>query len=174
MHEPLKAVALTAAVAGVLLAAPIGSIVAVRAAAPVLLDDSAVVTDTEHEVIIRPGDTGCPDENANESHPRAVDHPDGTTATVTWGTAGQDTIVIRPGQRDRSARRLPASSDEAAPRTADDRPMTFVDVTRTERSVPQRMTAAQRPQAGAERRGRPTPWARSPDDRDYLTRMTAP
>lgn len=137
MHEPLKAVALTAAVAGVLLAAPTGSIVAVRAAAPVLVDEhSDVVTDAEHEVIGRPGDTGCPDENADASHPRAVDHPDGTTATVTRGTAGQDRIVIRPGNATAPPDGCWWGPDEAAPRTAGDRPMTFVDVTRTERSVP--------------------------------------
>jgi hypothetical protein len=132
MHEPLKAVALTAAVAGVLLAAPIGSIVVTRAAAPVLVDDSAVVTDAEHEINERPGGTGCPDDNADESPPRAVGHPEGTTGTVTWGTVREDMIVIRPGTETAPPDGCWWGSDEAPPPTAGERSMTFVDVTRTE------------------------------------------
>ncbi|MCX4768110.1 hypothetical protein OG562_45825 [Streptomyces sp. NBC_01275] len=132
MHEPLKAVALTAAVAGVLLAAPIVSIVAARAAVPVHMDDSAALPDAEHKIVDWHDDTGCPYENADEFHPCAVDRPDGTTGTVTWGTAGEHTVVIRPG----NATGLPDGCwwgpDEAAPRTAGDRPMMFVDITRTE------------------------------------------
>lgn len=132
MHEPLKAVALTAAVAGVLLAAPIVSIVAARAAAPVHMDDSAALHDAEREIVDRHDDTGCPCENADEFHPCAVDRPDGATGTAAWRTAGEHTVVIRPG----NATGLPYgcwwSPDEAALHTAGDRPMMLVEVTRTE------------------------------------------
>ncbi|MGW6925878.1 hypothetical protein ACWGA9_32150 [Streptomyces sp. NPDC054950] len=121
MHEPLKAVALTAAVAGVLLAAPIVSIVAARAAAPAHMGHSAALHDA-----------GCSYENADEFHPCAVDRPDGTTGTVAWRTAGEHTVVIRPG----NATGLPDGCwwgpDAPALRTAGDRPMMFVDITRTE------------------------------------------
>ncbi|KRD23354.1 hypothetical protein [Streptomyces sp. Root264] len=130
MHEPLKAVALTVAVAGVLLAAPMVSIVAARAAAPVHMDDGAAPPD----IVDRHDGTGCRYDNADEFPPRAARHPDGTTETVTWATAGEDTVVIRPG----NATGLPCgcwwSPDEAALHTAGDRPMMFVEVTRTERS----------------------------------------
>ncbi|MEU5633582.1 hypothetical protein ACH47C_31585 [Streptomyces rishiriensis] len=128
MHEPLKAVALTAAVAGVLLAAPIVSIVAARAAVPVHMDDGAA----SHDIVDRHARTGCRYDNADEFPPRAAGHPDGTTETVTWATAGEDTVVIRPG----NATGLPYgcwwSPDEAALHTAGDRPMMFAEVTRAE------------------------------------------
>ncbi|MFI1510455.1 hypothetical protein [Streptomyces sp. NPDC020597] len=116
MHEPVKAAALTLAVAGVLLAAPLASIVAARAAVPVHLHDG----------------TGCHYDNADEFPPRAAGHPDGATETVTRATAGEDTVVIRPG----NATGLPYGCwwdpDETTLHTAGDRPMMFVEVTRTE------------------------------------------
>ncbi|MEV5530495.1 hypothetical protein [Streptomyces prunicolor] len=132
MHEPLKAVALTAAVAGVLLAAPIVSIVAARAAVPVHMDDGAALPDAEHEIVDRHDGTGCRYDNADEFPPRAAGHPDGTTETVTWATTGEDTVVIRPG----NATGLPDgcwwSPYEAALHTDGDRPLMSVEITRTE------------------------------------------
>ncbi|MCX5269423.1 hypothetical protein [Streptomyces sp. NBC_00199] len=132
MHEPLKAVALTAAVAGVLLAAPIGAIVAARAAAPVHMDDGAAPPDAEHDIVDRHDDTGCRYDSADEFPPRAADHPDGTTETVIWGTAGEDTVVIRPGSATGLTYGCWWDPDEAALHTTGDRQMTFVEVTRTE------------------------------------------
>ncbi|MFF4036371.1 hypothetical protein ACFYZ2_42645 [Streptomyces sviceus] len=131
MHEPLKAIALTAAVAGVLLAAPIVSIGAARAAVPVHMDGGAAPPDAEHHIVDRHDGTSCRYAN-DEFRPRAAGRPDGTTEAFTWATAGKDTVAIRPGD----ATGLPYGCwwdpGEASLRTAGDRPMTFVDVTWTD------------------------------------------
>ncbi|MFF3742385.1 hypothetical protein [Streptomyces sp. NPDC002566] len=58
-----------------LLAAPIVSIVAARAAVPVHMDDGAALPDAEHDIVDRHDDTGCQYDN----------------------TTREGAVVIRPG-----------------------------------------------------------------------------